>query len=367
MILEDISVPRDWQQAIDEAQDLYEQASYDAAIKKLLSLIWASRQGTTTGNHALEVEILCGAYGWGFDSSNVKVARLKVKEAEKILSPLYPDVFEQLKTRVEQLCKKKGEARSALDLMEEIERCYTGDNAEQPNYVGIMIALGETYPPEKYLEREACLMRALAFLEESKEYSGRLLSALNVLVGFYLQNKEYEKGLGCLKRIQALEEKKCHTYTEADICDRLESFSLIYNHLGRTKEALLLCKSYINSFEKQYGKDEREMAGILQYMGQLLGKLGEHEKAESYLRKAVAICEDQPKTYGPFTARYMVLVADIHATRGNIEDAASLYEQAIKLYLKYPQRTPIDISDIVEKISMLYKNDSRVDEQQLSK
>ena len=207
-------------------------------------------------------------------------------------------------------------------------------------------------------------MRAVALAEEGTEQTGELVEALYNLWDLYKQEKQYEEALTCLKRILELEENSGNN-KEADICDYLFKFSFTYQELNREKEALFILLSFQNSIEKQYGKDSVEMANILEEIARLLEEYRKHEKAEPYLRRTVTIRENLCPLPEPNTIRYLQLLGDTHAARGNTKEADSFYRQAMELSLE--AASCADISNILEKISLLYKINPFVLEQQLYK
>ncbi|KAK3673350.1 hypothetical protein LTR78_006896 [Recurvomyces mirabilis] len=162
----------------------------------------------------------------------------------------------------------------------------------------------------------------------------RLAIAWNELGNAHMLNRRWDEGKKCFKNsIKTME--LLVTFEPTSISLPLVNLGLAYWLQGRPKEALTKLEQGLKDRENAYGMDDRISffrGRYLQALGNVVGTLGDQEKALDYHRKALLHYKTTLGNGHHRTADMLVKIAEHSIRMGQHENALALLDVALKAY-----------------------------------
>ena len=178
------------------------------------------------------------------------------------------------------------------------------------------------------------LERSFALSEKEKHYQGNLHvhECMKLLVPIYLQEGRHDEAVAAVKRLTASIPQ--HELIDPDL---ILNFVPEFSKSSLNKEVIDILSMFLGTINRSWHKGERAKAYLV--FGEGYTNLSEYEKADSFLRKALAITENQ-------LIRVTVLcqMGSMSRFACNYDDALTVLNQALEILSseKFGERSKSD-------------------------
>lgn len=233
----------------------------------------------------------------------------------------------------------------------------------------------------QYAEAERLLERTVASSEQQKGED--LILILNDVALFYIREGKYGKAEPLLERVlaiaerlprdefrQALEEALSEGPRTAD---SLSSLAFVYKVQGKYRKAESSLKRALEISEQQLGAEHLDVADILTKLGDVYFRQRKYEKAESLWERALAITEHPDVVQSHINAKLFAtmisilnLLAALYFRQRKYGKAESLWERALVITEQESGIGHPDVAEILESLALLsYQQGKNAEAEQL--
>ncbi len=202
-----------------------------------------------------------------------------------------------------------------------------------------------------YAKGKQFLETALTALDKH-HHQTHLIKFLIILGKIYVGMDEKDKIGKLIEQIQAI--RKSHFSPEDPNSSKvLTALGDLYDSIGDYKKAQSLLNQSL-LMNKQYLKNDMEMAWTLALLGTIYRKTGNFKEAINTLKESLEIY----KKYGPedhFKRGWVLIhLGNTYADIGEYEKAKELIEQGVKIYKKYSPENHIDVAWAIAYLGNIY-------------
>ena len=162
--------------------------------------------------------------------------------------------------------------------------------------------------------------------KEAGDY-GAYLQAKSELVDFYRETFRFEEAFSAAEDVLMLMEELNLEETESFAAALMQA-AVTYREAGREQEALTVFTRALKICGAIWKPEDERFVGLDREIGLLLERLGEEERAEIFLQKALTLLENRPDATGK-AAQVKTDLALLALRRKRPERAQTLLEEAI--------------------------------------
>ena len=131
---------------------------------------------------------------------------------------------------------------------------------------------------------------------------------------------------------------------------------------GKYAEAIPLAQGQLDSLEKKYGPDNRDVAGALNNLAQLYGSQGRDAEAEPLLKRAIAILDKVSGLNSADAAPELNNLAALYQRQERFGDAEPLFKRALAIREKSLGPNHPDLGQSLNNLATLYEKLGRHDD-----
>ncbi|UGY18123.1 CHAT domain-containing protein [Bradyrhizobium septentrionale] len=124
---------------------------------------------------------------------------------------------------------------------------------------------------------------------------------------------------------------------------------------GKYAEALPLAQGQLDSLEKKYGSDNRDVAAALNNLAQIYGAQGRDAEAEPLLKRAIAILDRVSGLDSADAAPELNNLAALYQRQERYADAEPLFKRALAIREKALGRNHPDLGQSLNNLATLYE------------
>ena len=330
---------------------------------------------------------LYGEASPGYHLSKIRLASYyldytnKIEEAQKIFDESYTkivakeigpwqkdhlDILNHL-AKLYEFADKYALASSTLDFASDVARSKFSDTdpeygIELDRIAQLQIKLGQ------YEKAEANITKALKILQEYRKDDKR--------IGDYVHAIETEANLfgikGLFDEAQSNLDRSRKLISKANVVigselSTAEELTSLFIQLGRYSDADRLLNTQIPEYEKLYGKNSIRLIEPIVNRGRILLAKGDYTEAE---KTAITANQMAVKTYGDIstkTAPTQKLLSDIYYTLGDYDKAEINVSKALASQEKQFGRNHIEVAKSISQIALIkfYKGENRKEVEKL--
>ncbi|MDF2180119.1 toll/interleukin-1 receptor domain-containing protein [Aliiglaciecola sp. CAU 1673] len=231
----------------------------------------------------------------------------------------------------------------------------------------LMNTIGQVYTALGLYQRAADLLESAlkvrqALRAEDKISAAELSDSMDALARIYTELASYEEAEALFKRAMMLLELQGKP-TSKLAADIKAGLAELYFRMGRYTDAEPLLQQVLTLRRLNHGEQSLEAAQATQQLGLNLLDQGELEKAESYLRDAMAqmqtVLGNEP--HPALAENYNNLAYVLHSM-GRFEEARTQYERALEMHRVLLGEDHPDVATAHINLAMLYQDSGRYDQ-----
>jgi len=124
---------------------------------------------------------------------------------------------------------------------------------------------------------------------------------------------------------------------------------------GRYAEAAALAQGQVESLEKKFGPDNRDVGAALNNLAQVYGSQGRDGEAEPLLKRSIAILEKTVGLDSPEIAAALNNLAALYQRQERFTEAEPLFKRALAIREKSPGSGQTDLGQSLNNMATLYE------------